>query len=131
MWAPLSRWCSGKGAAGSGAARSRRYRRHGHGLGAVARCKERTALRHEAAQSVCADHMQSVFSGEVKRKIHAGRGPAGKIEILEPSRLPMASIYFYSPHSQLFNGVKIIEKDYRGAELEISLIWKLMTQSRS
>ena len=61
----------------------------------------------------------------------ADRGPAGKIEILEPSRLPMASIYFYSPHSQLFNGVKIIEKDYRGAELEISLIWNLMTQSRS
>ena len=43
----------------------------------------------------------------------------------------MAFIYFYSPHSQLFNGVLIIEKDYRGAELEISLIWNLMTQSRS
>ena len=43
----------------------------------------------------------------------------------------MASIHFYFPHSQLFNGVKIIEKDYRGAELEISLIWNLMTQSRS
>ena len=60
-----------------------------------------------------------------------GRGPAGKIEILEPSRLPMASIYFYSPHSQLFNGVLIIKKYYRGAELGIALIWDLMTQSRS
>ena len=59
------------------------------------------------------------------------RGPAGKIEILEPSRLPMASIYFYSPHSQLFNGVLIIKKYYRGAELGIALIWDLMTQSRS
>ena len=55
----------------------------------------------------------------------------GKIEILEPSRLPMASIYFFSPHSLLSNGVLIIEKYYRGAELEISLIWNLMTQSRS
>jgi len=55
----------------------------------------------------------------------------GKSEILEPSRLPMASIYFYSPHSQLFNGVLIIKKYYRGAELGIALIWDLMTQSRS
>ena len=33
----------------------------------------------------------------------------------------MASMYFYSPRSQLFNGVLIIEKYYRGAELEIFL----------
>ena len=43
----------------------------------------------------------------------------------------MASTYFFSTLSQLFNGVLIIEKDYRGAELEISLIWNLMTQFRS
>ena len=46
-------------------------------------------------------------------------GPPGKFEVLEPSRAaPKASIYVSSPHSQLFNGVQIIEKDYRGAELK-------------
>ena len=60
-----------------------------------------------------------------------GRVPYGKIEILEPLRLSMASMYFYSPRSQLFNGVLIIEKDDRGAEFEIFLFWNPMTQSRS
>ena len=55
------------------------------------------------------------------------RGRYGKIEILEPLRLSMASMYFYSPRSQLFNGVLIIEKYYRGAELEIFLFWNPMT----
>ena len=59
------------------------------------------------------------------------RVPYGKIEILEPLRLSMASMYFYSPRSQLFNGVLIIEKDDRGAEFEIFLFWNPMTQSRS
>ena len=66
-----------------------------------------------------------------RANVKKNRVPYGKIEILEPLRLSMASMYFYSPRSQLFNGVLIIEKDDRGAEFEIFLFWNPMTQSRS
>ena len=59
---------------------------------------------------------------------HLGRGAHGDFidQFGASSRLFLESVSI-----ELFNGVLIIKKYYRGAELGIALIWDLMTQSRS